>query len=212
MLPARAGLSPRLSRPIDCATSEQSGKALTAAMSKRRGEIDVMPFIPARFAHLPDGRYRPFVLDCRFRPRCRRSRARKAARMMNRHSIDDRQNLMLTCCYQAVREHFSHIAIREIIEPPHGMFDALLARQVAITLMRDAFNVPRRRIATILERQRTTISFAMRTVTDRRTCPSSTLLMSAWGAGHARFTCARHERQPHNGRTHPRRPIRDPCR
>ena len=48
VLPAPAGLSPRLSRPIDCATSEPSGKALTAAMSKRQGEIDLLPFIPAR--------------------------------------------------------------------------------------------------------------------------------------------------------------------
>lgn len=90
---------------------------------------------------------------------------------MNPHSIDDRQRLMLTSCYTAVREHFSHIAIRDIIDPPHGMFDAMLARQIAITLMRDAFNVPRRRIANILDRQRTTISFNMQTVTGRRACP-----------------------------------------
>jgi len=90
--------------------------------------------------------------------------------MTNMHRAEDRQRLMLTCCYQAVREHFSHIAIRDIIEPPHGLFDALLARQCAVTLMRDEFNVPRRRIATMLERQRTTISFAMQAVTSRRDC------------------------------------------
>lgn len=101
---------------------------------------------------------------------------------MNPHSIDDRQQLMLTCCFRAVREHFSHIAIRQIIEPPHGMFDALLARQVALTLMRDAFNVPRRRIAAMLDRQRTTISFAMRTVTDRRACPVFDIAYERMGA------------------------------
>ena len=69
--------------------------------------------------------------------------------MVNVHHADERQRLMLTCCYQAVREHFSHIAIRDIIEPPHALFDALLARQCAVTLMRDEFNVPRRRIATM---------------------------------------------------------------
>jgi hypothetical protein len=90
--------------------------------------------------------------------------------MFNPHNIDSRQQLMLTCCYQSVREHFSHLAIRDIIAPPHGMFDALLARQVAITLMRDEFNVPRRRIATMLSRQRTRISFIMQTVTFRRDC------------------------------------------
>lgn len=91
--------------------------------------------------------------------------------MLNLHSIDDRQRLMLTCCYQAVREHFSHIAIRDIVDPPQSMVDALLARQIAVTLMRDAFNVPRRRIAIILNRHRVALSFAMRAVTRRRTCP-----------------------------------------
>ena len=91
--------------------------------------------------------------------------------MANLHNIDDRQRLMMSACYLSVREHFSHLAIRDIIDPPHGLFDALLARQVAITLMRDEFCVPRRRIATMLGRQRTRISFIMQTVDRRRQCP-----------------------------------------
>lgn len=47
VVPAPAGLSPRLSRPFDCATSKHSGKAPTVAMSKVSVKIDVVPFIPA---------------------------------------------------------------------------------------------------------------------------------------------------------------------
>lgn len=91
--------------------------------------------------------------------------------MFNPHNVSHRQQLMLTCCYQSVREHFSHLAIRDIIAPPHGKFDALLARQVAITLMRDAFGVPRRRIAHILERQRGRICTITKIIDFRRECP-----------------------------------------
>ena len=91
--------------------------------------------------------------------------------MVNLHDADDRLRLMRSACFAAVREHFSHLAVRDIVDPPHGLFDALLARQVAITLMRDEFCVPRRRIATLLDRQRTRISFIMRTIDQRRECP-----------------------------------------
>ncbi|MDG3580380.1 hypothetical protein P7F60_28790 [Rhizobium sp. YJ-22] len=90
---------------------------------------------------------------------------------MNYHSLDDRQRLMLTCCYQAVRLHFSHIAIRDIIDPPREMLDAALARQCALALMRDAFNVPARRVAIIVDRNRGRIKFANWTVNTRRECP-----------------------------------------
>ncbi|MBB4066243.1 hypothetical protein [Gellertiella hungarica] len=91
--------------------------------------------------------------------------------MMNVHDADARLQLMMSACYLAVSEHFSHLAIRDIIDPPHGLFDALLARQVAITLMWDEFCVPRRRIAIMLNRQRGRICTITKIIEVRRECP-----------------------------------------
>ncbi|MCF1449956.1 hypothetical protein FS815_24510 [Agrobacterium vitis] len=90
---------------------------------------------------------------------------------MNIHSADERQRLMLSCCLRSVQASFSHIALRDIIDPPREMLDALLARQIALTLLRDEFNVPARRVAIMVNRNRGRIAFAMWTVTSRRECP-----------------------------------------
>lgn len=90
---------------------------------------------------------------------------------VNLHDADARLQLMLSACYASVGEHFTHLAIRDIIAPPHGLFDALLARQIAITLMRDAFDTPRRRIAILLNRQRGRICQITQIVDRRRLCP-----------------------------------------
>lgn len=91
--------------------------------------------------------------------------------MLNLHDADARLQLMMSACYASVGEHFTHLAIRDIIAPPHGLFDALLARQVAITLMRDGFCVPRRRIAILLDRQRGRICNITQIIDKRRMCP-----------------------------------------
>lgn len=90
---------------------------------------------------------------------------------VNLHSEDDRQRLMLACCFRASQRHFSHIALKDIIAPPREMLDASLARQVALTLMRDAFDIPQRRTSKLVDRNRGRIAFAMWTVTKRRRCP-----------------------------------------
>lgn len=86
---------------------------------------------------------------------------------MNVHSETDRVQTMLACCYSAVQTGFRHIAVRNIIDPPHQWFDAALARQIAIHILARQFDVPRRRIVTMQARQRTSITYAIRTV-DRR--------------------------------------------
>ena len=91
--------------------------------------------------------------------------------MTNVHDADARLQLMMSACYLSVSEHFSHLAIRDIIDPPHGLFDALLARQVAITLTVEVFCVPRRRIAHILDRQRGRICAINKIIEIRRECP-----------------------------------------
>lgn len=92
--------------------------------------------------------------------------------MLNPYDADERLRLMMTACYTAVHEHFNHLTIRDVIAPPHGLFDALLARQVAITLMRDGFCVPRRRIAILLDRQRGRICTITKIIDQRRECPA----------------------------------------
>ncbi|OJF91733.1 hypothetical protein AX761_22030 [Rhizobium sp. 58] len=91
--------------------------------------------------------------------------------MVNLHRAADRQGMMLTCCLAAVRRGFPHVALRDIIEPPHGWFDAMLARQIALHLLECEFNVPRRRIAEMTNRQRGVIRAAMLSVDARLECP-----------------------------------------
>lgn len=75
---------------------------------------------------------------------------------------------MLACCFAAVQqEGFRHLALRDIINPPHQWFDAMLARQIAIHILAAQFGVPKRRIVMMQERQRTSIAFAIHAV-DRR--------------------------------------------
>lgn len=90
---------------------------------------------------------------------------------MNIYSEDDRHRLMQTCCYSAVARHFSHLSLEDIIDPPNDMLDAALARQCALTMMRDYFNVPARRIAKITDRNVGRIKQTMWKVTLRRDCP-----------------------------------------
>jgi len=87
--------------------------------------------------------------------------------MFNPYSEDERLQAMISACYRASRSHFNHIAIRDIIEPPREMFDAKLARQIAIHILNVEFAIPRRRLVMILNVARTTILGAIRTVDDR---------------------------------------------
>lgn len=86
---------------------------------------------------------------------------------MNPYSEEQRVQAMLSCCIAAVQSGFQHLALRDIIDPPHEWFDAALARQIAIHLLAVEFDVPRRRIVAAQARQRTSISFAIQAV-DRR--------------------------------------------
>lgn len=54
-----------------------------------------------------------------------------------------------------------------IIDPPHGLFDVALARQIAIHILHYQFEVPRRRIVSIQERQRTSISLSLQVINRR---------------------------------------------
>lgn len=83
----------------------------------------------------------------------------------NPYSEEERLQTMLACCYAAVQQGgFQHLALRDIINPPHQWFDAALARQIAIHILATQFGVPKRRIVTMQARQRTSIAFAIRAI------------------------------------------------
>ncbi|MDM9647714.1 hypothetical protein [Rhizobium sp. S163] len=87
--------------------------------------------------------------------------------MVNPSSEDDRQKAMLAATYGAVRHHFSHLAVRDIISPPNGWFDALLARQIVVHIMVVDFDVPKRRLAILQMRDRTQLIVAVRAINAR---------------------------------------------
>ncbi len=88
---------------------------------------------------------------------------------MNPYSEPERLSTMLACCYKSSQLHFSHLPIRYLINPPNHMLDAALARQIAIYIFHMEFDVPRRRIVTILGIARSTMLMAVRVVDERRT-------------------------------------------
>jgi hypothetical protein len=86
---------------------------------------------------------------------------------LNPYSEEERLQAMLSACYAAAQSGFRHLALRHIINPPHEWFDAALARQIAIHILATRFDVPRRRIVEMQQRQRTSISFAIRAIDNR---------------------------------------------
>lgn len=88
--------------------------------------------------------------------------------MINPYSEEERLQAMISACFLASRAHFNHLPLRHIISPPVDMFDAKLARQVAIYILHVDFDVPRRRLVVLLDVARWTVMQAVRTVEQRR--------------------------------------------
>lgn len=83
---------------------------------------------------------------------------------LNPYSEEERLQVMLSCCYAAAKSGFPHLALRHIINPPKEWFDAALARQIAVHILAARFDVPRRRIVVLQDRQRTAVATAITTV------------------------------------------------
>lgn len=66
-----------------------------------------------------------------------------------------------------VRSAFPFLSETDIAYPPHHWFDAALARQIALHLLIEHFDVPKRRVAKELARSRGSIWQAVNTVDDR---------------------------------------------
>ncbi len=69
----------------------------------------------------------------------------------------------------AVQSAMPHLSKAEILDPPHGWFDAQFARQIAVHVTVRGLNVPQRRVAQINERRRGSICHAVRVVDTRIT-------------------------------------------
>lgn len=91
---------------------------------------------------------------------------------INPHSASDRYQLMIASALGAVAEHFSHIALRDIITPPGRSYsDAYLARQIAWIILVRELGIPKKRLEKLLPPAQDTLRRAERIVSDRRRCP-----------------------------------------
>lgn len=88
--------------------------------------------------------------------------------MINPYSEEERLQAMVSASFRASRSHFNHLPIRHVINPPADMFDAKLARQVAIYVLHVHFGVPRRRLVALLNVARWTVMQSVRVVDARR--------------------------------------------
>ncbi|WP_375680567.1 MULTISPECIES: hypothetical protein [unclassified Bartonella] len=87
--------------------------------------------------------------------------------IFNPYSEAERLQMMLSCSLKAVSGGFRHIPIRYVIDPPHGLFDAILARQIAIHILHYQFEVPRRRLVAMQVRKQTAIFLALQVINRR---------------------------------------------
>ncbi|WP_375614892.1 MULTISPECIES: hypothetical protein [unclassified Bartonella] len=87
--------------------------------------------------------------------------------IINPYSEVERLEAMLACSFKAVSSGFKHLPIRYVIDPPHGLFDAILARQIAIHILHYQFEVPRRRLVAMQVRQQTAIFLALQVINQR---------------------------------------------
>ncbi|WP_375704405.1 hypothetical protein [Bartonella sp. AD328YNZD] len=87
--------------------------------------------------------------------------------IINPYSEVERLEAMLACSFKAVSSGFKHLPIRYVIAPPHGLFDAILARQIAIHILHYQFEVPRRRLVAMQVRQQTAIFLALQVINQR---------------------------------------------
>lgn len=83
---------------------------------------------------------------------------------MNPYSAHDRLEAQTAACFAAVQSEFRWLPLREIIQPAHRQFDALLARQVALHLMVHHFDIPKRRVVELHERSREAVNRALRNI------------------------------------------------
>ncbi len=67
-----------------------------------------------------------------------------------------------------VQKRFPYLDIDDIFYPPHGRYEAKLARQIALYILHHELAVPKRRLSEELERSRGRLKNAMESIDRRR--------------------------------------------
>ena len=88
--------------------------------------------------------------------------------MFNAFNQDERIMAQYGAALDAVAERFCWLDRQAIENPPHQWFDAYLARQIAVHITCEFFDVPRKRLVAITDRARQRIGEAIGVVEDRR--------------------------------------------
>lgn len=89
--------------------------------------------------------------------------------MVNQHNQKDMYQANLNACYLAASEGFPHLTLAEIIEPPHGMLDAFLVRQIVMHIMVTQFCWPKKRVQIEEKRNRHTLYAGFKVIDERLT-------------------------------------------
>lgn len=84
-------------------------------------------------------------------------------------TTDLEENYMIAV--KGVQKKFSHLSEEEIFYPPHALFDAALARQIALHVMHYELSVPKRRLSQQLQRSREALERGLKTVNARKKRP-----------------------------------------
>lgn len=80
---------------------------------------------------------------------------------MARFTESELYDITFRVCVASVKEAFPHIPVANIIIPPRGQFDAVLARQIALHVMVAQFGLPKKRAGTFVERKRFSVNRAL---------------------------------------------------
>lgn len=85
------------------------------------------------------------------------------------HNLDDGElyDLTFRVCVAAVKGQFTHLPVRDIIDPPRNQFDAILARQIVLHLMVARFGLTRIGAGTMFKRGRWSVNRAIGVVDER---------------------------------------------
>ncbi len=90
-----------------------------------------------------------------------------ASNAVNLFNQEERSALKAECAYAAVHAEFGWLSMEQLLQPPTKMFDAKLARQIAIHIMVNHLALEQRHISRMQGRQRTSIHFALQAVERR---------------------------------------------
>lgn len=161
-----------LSAPYHLCRVYHLTKLMFSTMSKRQAKTDHQN--STRFAHLFTG------ICCCGGGNHWQCLGFREYQMLIDYNQQRRLELIFDCTFNAVQKGFKHLPIRFIIEPPHRLFDAMLARQIVIHIVHNVFAVPRRRIVQALHRGRAAISVSISAVNMRLQEPNFAREYEKW--------------------------------